>query len=675
MPRQDPRLKTIPDNFNERIQDRTIRHMLFLEGLKTRQAREVDNFIVNEVIPDLQDQLAIRLARIENMGYDQGIVTTQRIETQIAALQNISGRFNGDIKQMVQGELFELAKDEVEWQTGVIRSESGGAIDMALPDPQQLRATIMTQPFDGRNFEQWFSSLEAATKQRIGSEIRRGVVQGRTIQQHTRAIIGTRSAGYTDGIIQASRREAEAIVRTSVAHVQNTAHNLAYEANSDIIKGVVWNSTLDTSTCIRCQSLDGTFYALGKPRPPLPRHVNCLHPDSVISSGFKATAVSKRFFEGDMVFIRTASGNNITCTPNHPILRDGEFVSADSLVIGDNLISDGRVQGVRAGDGDDNDAPPTVEQVFNAFTLKPDSVVSPVPTSTPDFHGDGVNGEVAVIFSDGKLLSGFKAPILKKFFKLNLIMRNRRASSILCHLFSGFCSFNFFFKRSFSAFNRFMSVFYLRFALFFSHLIPFKFFGLRLCSSCNAISFKNSSNNASRYSKMFSDSIFTHGFVHSDNIAFREEDFSFSHDGSLDVLNEDVFEDKIVSIKNQPYSGFVYNLETEKHYYFAGGIATHNCRCAYSPVLKGADATGLNLPQEMRSSMNGQVPRDLSYNDWLKKQSAEIQEEALGAKRAALFRKGDLSVNNFVSRSGNVKTLADIRRLEADAFEKAGLQS
>lgn len=374
MARKDPRLSSIPDNFNEQIQDRTIRHMLYLEGLKTRQANEIDRYIVKEIIPDLQEQLAARLSMIEDLGFDRGPATTARIETQIAAIQNISQRFNGDLKAMVQGELFELANDEVKWQVGVLRSESGVNIEMALPAAEQLRTAVFTQPFDGKNFDQWFKSLEDSTRRRIGDEVRRGVVEGRTVGQHIRAIAGTRASGYTDGVIQTSRRQADAIARTTVAHVQNTAHEQLFEANSDIIKGVVWNSALDTATCQVCASLDGKFYKTGERKPALPAHVSC--------------------------------------------------------------------------------------------------------------------------------------------------------------------------------------------------------------------------------------------------------------------------------------------------------------RCSYSPVTKSFRELGIDAddaPAGLRSSMNGSVPRDLSYNAWLKKQSAAVQEEALGPKRAALFRKGDLSVNNFVSRRGQIKTLADIRMLEADAFEKAGL--
>lgn len=274
MPRQDPRLQTIPDNFNERIQDRTIRHMLYLEGLKTRQAKEIDRFIVEEIIPDLQDQLAIRLARIERLGYDMGAVTTARIETQIASLENISQRFNRDLRVMIQGELFDLAKDEIAWQVGVIKSESGIDIDMVIPTAEQLERAVFATPFEGKNFQEWFKNLEDSAKEKITSEIRRGVVEGRTIQQHTRAIIGTKSSGYTDGVIQTTRRNAETITRTAVAHVQASAKEQLFKNNQDLIKGMKWVATLDTRTSPICRSRDGRVYPADN-YPKVPAHPNC----------------------------------------------------------------------------------------------------------------------------------------------------------------------------------------------------------------------------------------------------------------------------------------------------------------------------------------------------------------------------------------------------------------
>jgi SPP1 gp7 family putative phage head morphogenesis protein len=101
-----------------------------------------------------------------------------------------------------------------------------------------------------------------------------------------------------------------------------------------------------------------------------------------------------------------------------------------------------------------------------------------------------------------------------------------------------------------------------------------------------------------------------------------------------------------------------------------------NCRCTTTPITKSWKELGINLPEApegTRASMNGQVPASLSYNEWLKNQTAAVQDEALGPTRGALFRKGGLPVDRFVNRNGDQITLDELEEQEAAAFRKAGL--
>jgi SPP1 gp7 family putative phage head morphogenesis protein len=56
----------------------------------------------------------------------------------------------------------------------------------------------------------------------------------------------------------------------------------------------------------------------------------------------------------------------------------------------------------------------------------------------------------------------------------------------------------------------------------------------------------------------------------------------------------------------------------------------------------------------------GSVPAKITYPEWLKKQSNRLQDDVLGKTRADLFRKGELEISSFVSRTNNVKTLDDL---------------
>lgn len=80
------------------------------------------------------------------------------------------------------------------------------------------------------------------------------------------------------------------------------------------------------------------------------------------------------------------------------------------------------------------------------------------------------------------------------------------------------------------------------------------------------------------------------------------------------------------------------------------------CRSYTSVVLKG-------FPPAPRTS----------YEEWLRKQPVERQEEILGKTKARLFREGKLPLDRFVDRAGNEYTLDQLRQRQAGAFEEAGL--
>src|SRR5690606_21283229 len=108
----------------------------------------------------------------------------------------------------------------------------------------------------------------------------------------------------------------------------------------------------------------------------------------------------------------------------------------------------------------------------------------------------------------------------------------------------------------------------------------------------------------------------------------------------------------------------------------ANGIITHNCRCVRVPVVKGWRDLGFDFDEidpGTRASMNGQVSATETYDTWLRKQPASVQDEALGPTRGKLFRQGGLKIDAFTNWAGDELTLDELRRKEAEAFEKAGL--
>ncbi len=98
-----------------------------------------------------------------------------------------------------------------------------------------------------------------------------------------------------------------------------------------------------------------------------------------------------------------------------------------------------------------------------------------------------------------------------------------------------------------------------------------------------------------------------------------------------------------------------------------------NCRCTTSPVTRSFRSLGIDLdepPPGLRASMGGQVPRDMTWDQWLRRQSTEIQNEALGPKRAVEYRAGRFKATEFTNRRGRKLTIPELRKLEPEAFRR-----
>ena len=95
--------------------------------------------------------------------------------------------------------------------------------------------------------------------------------------------------------------------------------------------------------------------------------------------------------------------------------------------------------------------------------------------------------------------------------------------------------------------------------------------------------------------------------------------------------------------------------------------AHFNCRSTIVPLMKSWKELGINakeMTESTRASMNGEVPEDETYAEWIKKQPPEVQDEALGPKRATLLRAGKLNVTKLVDDELRPLTLDQLSELE-----------
>lgn len=148
-------------------------------------------------------------------------------------------------------------------------------LEVSLPTAAVMRALIGDALIMGAPQKAWWAKQKADVAFRFAAVVRQGLVSAQTNQQIIRRVAEE---------LEVTRRNAAALVQTSVATVANDARMATFEANADVITGLRWMATLDAHTCPRCAALDGMTWKMdGSPihaslpftRPPLHWNDRC----------------------------------------------------------------------------------------------------------------------------------------------------------------------------------------------------------------------------------------------------------------------------------------------------------------------------------------------------------------------------------------------------------------
>ena len=129
----------------------------------------------------------------------------------------------------------ELARMESEFARSVINQPLGVELASVTVSPEQLTDIASDTLIEGVKSKEWWKRQAQDLQRRFADQIRIGMLKGEGLDQLVRRIRGTKAAGYQDGIMVASRRQAEALIRTSVQTATNDARNQLYLANQDVV--------------------------------------------------------------------------------------------------------------------------------------------------------------------------------------------------------------------------------------------------------------------------------------------------------------------------------------------------------------------------------------------------------------------------------------------------------
>lgn len=253
---------------NEALQDALTHRDIELERYKRGVMRRVLLLLAR-----LEEDLVRRMVSLDPTEV-QPRYRDARLTRLLAEVGRLVDQYGDALEQDVLPDLRTLAKDEAALGVRMISGILPVTLETVVPAAVTLQAAVMSRPFQGRLLREWVRDHPPAVRMRLRSTIRQGVAEGQTIDQMVRAIRGTAASQYSDGIMAVNRRGAEAMVRTAVQHTVATAREATYDANADIMKGVMMVATLDGRTTLFCMQIDGRVYPLNKgPRPPF--HVGC----------------------------------------------------------------------------------------------------------------------------------------------------------------------------------------------------------------------------------------------------------------------------------------------------------------------------------------------------------------------------------------------------------------
>lgn len=336
------------------------------------------------------------------------------------------------------------------------------------------------------------------------------------------------------------------------------------------------------------------------------QHPNCF-PGWVSVSGPAPTAGDRRWYEGDLVVIHTASGIELPVTPNHPILTPRGWVDAGSLDVGDHVIRHsvhGEGRGAAGDDPDEELRPSSISDAFGALWESVEMSTVTVPASPEQFHGDGtVDGEVDVVAPARLLLDDLESSFDEQLSESGLAGVGMRPSTLVGGgplLEGGLCVFH--------ASNGFVGGSDERFSVGVAHALPPADSG-GAPSDASVMAFQQvgdcglgdtapgADRRLSFPSRVAGEDFFSRRFVDEERpssdpglIESAAHDLLADADGGRDLahrLAALVAPDQIVNVDRYPWRGHVFNLQTTPGWYAANAIVVHNCTHDLRPVIPG----------------------------------------------------------------------------------------
>ncbi|MCH8851084.1 MAG: hypothetical protein IID41_00365 [Planctomycetes bacterium] len=392
----------------------------------------------------------------------------------------------------------------------------------------------------------------------------------------TRTVLADKIAKSINGI---SFMRAQAIAATEITsgHAEATLNTLDSLGVRTVEARVEFTLNVHgfAKPCPICIALAGRVFTISEARGIIPVHPRCLPGDALVTSSPRITGATKRRFEGEVVVFTTASGKKLICTPNHPVLTQRGFLPAH--FVDKNLDSLRRLTGDRkffCGVNDEH-VPASIKEISEAFLGSGDVVSMPVPVTAPDFHGDGIDGQIAIVGTNGLLRDGGFSEFDHQSFEQDVVVTDVPLSR-----FDGFGAPAFFLKAMRPATGGDMSGGGQHLPLDLGEFAHSQTVCLFPASHGHAERHDAPPDGASINAVLSSQSLLAGpGPVQRRDLGVRQGVAAIAS-----LLIAQTLPDRIVSIDVQRFCGHVFNLETEGGWFASDDLIVSNCQCGWVPI-------------------------------------------------------------------------------------------
>ena len=647
--------------------------------------------------------------------HDLGEVTLtsakqRRMEKLLEQTQATIATAYAGIRDEVKADLREVAALSAANAGGSINAAVGVDIATTALAPERIRALADDTLVMGAPTRQWWSDQAASVLKNFRDQVQRGYASGEGVDEIVRRIRGTRALNYADGTMNIARRNAEALVRSSVQAISNSARNETFENNSDIVENLMQISTLDGRTSVQCIARSNLQWNIETKAPvghsvpwnggpPLhwnalasgtmietehgPKRIEDIRPgDQVLThlGRFKPVyaVMSKRNKSGVIRIIETESGRVIRATDEHPILTHSDgWKRADDIHVGDQLFEDtkeldGKEPLLCVARAADNYPSPFHEtDVFDRITVDPTSMPSSVHLQS-DFvvrKGEVSYGFVNVELMD-KRESGLNQNGMDFRFGLGDVIPVL-VNDVLPDSLAGMLQENGVVLRHPLAVScvHGMGVFSQPVCpMGFSPLMVARIAGAQgrpftLGSRLDPVSFAPCHENSLPNSNISLN--LSHGLSGTEVLSLDKIENNIPV-SQIDRTHWSL--SSVTSVIIDSYNDDVHNIAVlDDESYLANGVIVHNCRSVTVAVLRPFNDIPPRKKQKvetagMRASMDGEVPADTTYSDFLNSKGEAFQKDVLGEGRWRLWKDGKLDLRDMLDQRGNPLSLEELRR-------------